>query len=86
MSAALRKTNLGGAYRSLLRDQEEADMNPSQRMEQSKNIQQQQNHCDDYNAIQNGLDGSRIGMNRFTSHRTTPTTTRASSLEQRHDL
>ena len=32
-------------------------MNPSQRMEQSKNIHQPQNR-DDCNAIQNGLDGS----------------------------
>ena len=32
-------------------------MNSSQRMEQSKNVQQPQNHCNDYNAIQNGLDG-----------------------------
>ena len=32
-------------------------MNPGQRMEQSKNIQQPQNHGDHYNAIQNGLDG-----------------------------
>jgi hypothetical protein len=31
-------------------------MNSSQRMEQSKNVQQPQNHCNDYNAIQNGLD------------------------------
>jgi len=41
-----------------LRVQEYADMNPGQRMEQSKNIQQPQNHCDDYDAIQNGFDGS----------------------------
>lgn len=33
-------------------------MNPGQRMEQSKNIQEPQNHRDDYYAIQNGLDGS----------------------------
>ena len=33
-------------------------MNPSQRMEQFKNIHQPQNYRDDYNAIQNGLDGS----------------------------
>ena len=33
-------------------------MNPGQRMEQSKNIQQPQNHGDDYDTIQNGFDGS----------------------------
>ncbi len=33
-------------------------MNPGQRMEQSKNIQQPQHHGDDYNTIQNGFDGS----------------------------
>jgi len=33
-------------------------MNPGQRTEQSKNIQQPQNHGDDYHAIQNGLNGS----------------------------
>ena len=33
-------------------------MNPGQRMEQSKDIQQPQNHGDDYDTIQNGFDGS----------------------------
>ena len=41
-----------------LRGQEYADMNPCQRMEQSKNIQQPENHGDDYDTIQNGFDGS----------------------------
>jgi hypothetical protein len=30
-------------------------------MEQSKNIKQPQNHCDNYNTIQNGFDGSLHG-------------------------
>jgi len=33
-------------------------MNPGQRMEQSKDIQQPQNQGDDYDTIQNGFDGS----------------------------
>jgi hypothetical protein len=33
-------------------------MNPGKRMEQSKNVHQPQNYCNDYDAIQNGFDGS----------------------------
>jgi hypothetical protein len=48
--------------------------------ENSKNVQEPQNHGNDHNGIQNRLYGSpAIGMNRLTSHRRTPTTIRTTT-------
>jgi hypothetical protein len=62
-------------------------MNPSQGMEQSENIQQPQNHCDDYNPIQNGFDGPlHWDESVHQPQEDTYDNQNFENLEQRHDL
>ena len=62
-------------------------MNPGQRMEQSKNIQQPRDHCDHYSAIQNGFDGSlHWDESVHQPQEDTHNNQNFEYLEQRHDL
>jgi hypothetical protein len=44
-----------------LGEHERANVDPGQRVKQPENIQQPQNHGDDDDAVQNGLDGALHG-------------------------